>query len=148
MPLYAARSSAYLNKISSPLLDRLDIQCEAAAVDYKDLEGEQSETSAEIKKRVTTARLRQRERFKNDGIHVNAHMSASMVNKYCPLGKQEQDMLRMVFDHMGLSMRAYHKILKISRTIADLEGMENINEIHLAEAISYRELDRKYWRGL
>jgi len=137
----------YLNKISSPLLDRLDIQCEAAFVEYKDIGDAQSESSAEIKKRVAIARQRQRERFANDGIFVNAHMPAPLIGKYCVLGNKEQELLELVFKRMGLSMRAYHKILKISRTIADLEGAENINEMHLTEAISYRELDRKYWQG-
>jgi len=138
----------YLSKISSPLLDRLDIQCEAVSLDYDDLGKKQAETSAEIKKRVTMARQRQKERFINDDICLNAHMPVSLINKYCVLGDNEQDMLRMVFDRMGLSMRAYHKILKLSRTIADREGTENINKEHLTEAISYRELDRKYWKSL
>jgi len=138
----------YLNKISSPLLDRLDIQCEAVSLDYDEIGKKQAETSAEIKKRVMLARQRQRERFANDDISVNAHMPVSLINKHCVLGNEEQEMLRQVFDRMGLSMRAYHKILKLSRTIADLEGMEHINKEHLTEAISYRELDRKYWKAL
>jgi magnesium chelatase family protein len=135
----------YLNKVSGPLLDRLDIQCEAFAVDYDQLNTTQAETSVEVKKRVVVARQRQRERFMNESIHVNAHMPASMIEIYCVLGKEEKRILRQAFDSMRLSARAYHKILKIARTIADLDDAYNINVMHLAEAIALRGLDRKYW---
>jgi len=135
----------YLNKVSGPLLDRMDIQTEVGAVDYQQLSTAETETSADIKKRVIAARSRQQTRFAGDTIKVNAHMTAPMIEKYCPLGKQEQVLLGQAFDTMNLSARAYHKILKIARTIADLDDSDSINVMHLTEAISYRGLDRKFW---
>ncbi|MCL2664280.1 MAG: YifB family Mg chelatase-like AAA ATPase [Defluviitaleaceae bacterium] len=136
----------YLGKISGPLLDRIDIQVEAAAVEYDNLSGgKQGETSAEIKKRVVKAQQLQQNRFKNDGIRFNSQMTASMVDMHCKLEKEERLMLKQAFENMGLSARAYHKLLKIARTIADLSSDAQISAVHLAEAISYRSLDRKYW---
>jgi len=135
----------YLSRVSGPLLDRLDIQCEVASVDYDSLSGAKAETSAEIRKRVLAARRLQEGRFAGEGIKVNAHMSAAQIDKYCQLGTGEKQLLQQAFDRMNLSARAYHKILKIARTIADLAGEENISAMHLTEAISYRGLDRKYW---
>ncbi|MCL2362645.1 MAG: YifB family Mg chelatase-like AAA ATPase [Defluviitaleaceae bacterium] len=135
----------YLSRVSGPLLDRLDIQCEVAAVDYDALNTAPAEPSSEIRKRVLAARERQDIRFANEEIKVNAHMSAPMIDKYCILGTQEKDLLQQAFNRMNLSARAYHKILKIARTIADLAGEDNINVMHITEAISYRGLDRKYW---
>jgi len=139
--------SRYLDKISGPLLDRIDIQVEASPVAYEELSARQkaAEDSATIKARVENARARQQKRFANEGIYFNAKMPASMIDKHCKMGTAAQDMLKMVFDSMSLSARAYHKILKISRSIADLADSENITEAHVAEAISYRGLDRKYW---
>jgi len=135
----------YLSKVSGPLLDRLDIQCEVMSVDYESLNSAPAETSAEIRQRVLSARLRQKERFAKEKIKVNAHMTAPLIDKYCILGAQERKLLQQAFDKMNLSARAYHKILKIALTIADLANDDNINVMHLTEAISYRGLDRKYW---
>ncbi|MCL2388491.1 MAG: YifB family Mg chelatase-like AAA ATPase [Defluviitaleaceae bacterium] len=139
----------YLEKISGPLLDRIDIQVEAIPVEYKDLQitRKPAESSATIKERVENARKRQQKRFQADakGIHFNAKMPAALIKKHCKLGNEAQDLLKNVFDTMSLSARAYHKILKIARTIADLSDTENITAAHVAEAISYRGLDRKYW---
>ncbi len=134
-------------KISGPLLDRIDMQVEAPAAAYSDLDiaNKPAETSAEIKKRVEKARGLQRERFENEPVNFNGRMSGAMLKKYCPLGREERGLLKRAFDSMALSARAYHKIIKIARTIADLEGEGNIKAQHLAEAISYRGLDRKYW---
>jgi magnesium chelatase family protein len=139
--------SRYLSKISGPLLDRIDLQIEAVSVEYDELENDSvpSETSEDVKKRVVSAQKIQQERFIGTGIRFNAKMPAAMIEKYCPLGKAEHKLVRQAFESMGLSMRAYHKILKIARTIADLAGDDKLNSIHLAEAISYRGLDRKYW---
>jgi magnesium chelatase family protein len=141
--------SRYLDKISGPLLDRIDIQVEASAVAYDELAGKQkgAEDSATIKERVENARARQQKRFagSGEGIYFNAKMPASMIEKHCAMGSHAQELLKMVFDSMSLSARAYHKILKISRSIADLEDSAEIKEAHVAEAISYRGLDRKYW---
>jgi len=139
--------SRYLDKISGPLLDRIDIQVEATPVKYKEISEKQraTEDSATIKARVENARARQQKRFAGESIYFNAKMPASMIEKHCKLGGTAADLLKQVFDTMSLSARAYHKILKIARSIADLADSADIKEAHVAEAISYRGLDRKYW---
>jgi len=139
--------SRYLDKISGPLLDRIDIQVEATAVKYTEISSTEksAEDSVTIKARVENARARQQVRFKNESIYFNAKMPASMIDKHCKLGPNAAELLKMVFDSMSLSARAYHKILKIARSIADLADEADIAEAHIAEAISYRGLDRKYW---
>jgi len=136
----------YLGKISGPLLDRIDISIESPAVDYEDLSsGAAAESSASVRKRVTAAHLIQRGRFKNEEIIFNSSMSPSQTEKYCVLGSDERNLLKQAFDALKLSGRAYHKILKVARTIADLDASLKIKTAHLAEAIGYRSLDRKYW---
>ena len=137
----------YLGKISGPLLDRIDLHIEVPAVKYDELTDKApAESSKEIKKRVENARKIQKERFKNDkGIYCNAQMSEKMVAKYCALGEQEQLVLKQAFDNLGLSARAHNRILKVARTIADLKSSENIQIDHIAQAIYFRSLDRKYW---
>jgi len=139
--------SRYLSRISGPLLDRIDIQVEASPVVYDELarNTKSAESSASIKARVENARVIQERRFKGETIHFNAKMSTTLIEKHCKLGSVASDLIKQVFDTMSLSPRAYHKILKIARTIADLAEMTDINENHIAEAISYRGLDRKYW---
>lgn len=136
----------YRSRISGPLLDRIDIQVEVSNVDYEDLSStENSETSAEIKKRVNKTRKLQLERYKDYNIYSNSQLNAGMLKKFCPLGEEENAILRAAFDNLGLSARAHSRILKVARTIADLEGSENIKSEHIAEAIQYRSLDRKYF---
>ena len=136
----------YRSRISGPLLDRIDIQVEVSNVDYEDLNStENSETSAEIKKRVNKTRKLQLERYKDYNIYSNSQLDAGMLKKFCPLGEEENAILRAAFDNLGLSARAHSRILKVARTIADLEGSENIKSEHIAEAIQYRSLDRKYF---
>jgi len=137
----------YLGKISGPLLDRIDLHIEVPAVKYDELTDKApAESSKEIKKRVDSARKIQKERFKNDkGIYCNAQMTEKMVAKYCALGEQEQLVLKQAFDNLGLSARAHNRILKVARTIADLKMSENIQIDHIAQAIYFRSLDRKYW---
>ena len=136
----------YRSRISGPLLDRIDIQVEVSNVDYDDLSStENSETSAEIKKRVNKTRKLQLERYKDYNIYSNSQLDAGMLKKFCPLGEEENAILRAAFDNLGLSARAHSRILKVARTIADLEGSENIKSEHKAEAIQYRSLDRKYF---
>lgn len=137
----------YLGKISGPLLDRIDLHIEVPAVKYQELtENMPQESSAEIKKRVERARNIQKERFKDDkGIYCNAQMTEKMVAKYCALGYEEQAVLKQAFDSLGLSARAHNRILKVARTIADLKESENIKTEHIAQAIFFRSLDRKYW---
>ena len=136
----------YLSRISGPVLDRIDLHIEINPVNYDDLENNTpSEKSADIKKRVNKARNIQRERFSSDGIFSNAQMSSKHMAKYCALGEKENLLLKKAFEHLGLSARAYDRILKVARTIADLDNSENITSSHIAEAIQYRNLDRKYW---
>jgi magnesium chelatase family protein len=116
-------------------------------VQYSDLDSPQEcETSSRIKERVNAARQIQLERYKNEGIYSNAQLSSAKIRKYCQLGKEEKDLLRSAFESLGLSARAHDRILKVARTIADLDDSEGINLNHIAEAIQYRSLDRKYWQ--
>ena len=135
----------YLSKISGPMLDRIDIQLEAAPVKYSDLKAMKGESSADIKKRVNAAREIQKERYKNEAITTNAQLSGSLIEKYCVIGEKENKMLKNAFESLGLTARAYTRILKVARTIADCDGREKINEMDIAEAIGYRSLDRKYF---
>ncbi len=136
----------YLGKISGPLVDRIDIQVEVDAVPYDDLTGHSvEESSAEIKIRVEMARESQRQRFSDENIFFNAQMDAKMIRKYCVLNKEASDFMESVYSALNLSARAHSRILKMSRTIADLEKCDNIEVNHLAEAVNYRSLDRKYW---
>lgn len=138
--------SRYVGKISGPLLDRIDIHIEVPAVDYESLQSDRrGESSAEIKKRINAARNIQLERFKNDGIYSNSQMTTSMIKEHCKLSNDAAEMLRTAFDSLGLSARAYDRILKVARTVADLDGAPQIQFNHIAEAIQYRSLDRKYW---
>lgn len=137
----------YMGKISGPLLDRIDIQIEVSPVKYEKLENDEiSESSEVIKERVNRARKIQQERYKDTNIVCNAGLTPSLINKYCKLGKEEKVILQSAFQKLGLSARAYNRILKVARTIADMAQCENINVEHLAEAIQYRSLDRKYWK--
>jgi len=133
----------YRSKISGPLLDRIDIHIEVPAVRYKELSSEASgESSKEIQLRADRAREIQRERFNRSKIYCNAQMSSRQIRKYCQVNKEGYKLLEMAIDRLGLSARAYTRILKLSRTIADLEGKEDISPAHISEAIQYRSLDR------
>ena len=144
-----AQVHRYLSKISGPLLDRIDIQCEIEAVPYDQLRDSQpGETSASIRDRVLRARAIQTERFKHSKlIHCNAMMNSMMVRQYCALDDECDKMFEFTMTKLGLSARAYDRILKVARTIADLEGAQDIQKKHLLEAISYRSLDRNSWGG-
>lgn len=136
----------YLSRISGPLLDRMDLQVEVPRIEYQQLaENTPSESSSSIRERVEAARSTQQQRFKKQSIHFNAQMRPADIKKHCALDEKSEQLLRSVFDRMQLSARAYDRILKVSRTIADLEQSDRIQLPHLAEAIQYRSLDRKYW---
>jgi magnesium chelatase family protein len=140
----------YLSRVSGPLLDRIDIHLAVPAVAYKDLAGDRlEESSAAIRARVEAARLRQRDRFKDQpGIYANAHMSARDLRRYCRLSEPVETLLRTALTRLGLSARAYHRVLKIARTIADLAAAPELEPVHVSEAIQYRNLDRMRTRTM
>ena len=136
----------YLSKISGPLLDRIDMHVEVFPIKYEELNSEVKPlTSAEIKQKVDEARKIQIARYKNESILFNSQLTPRLLKKYCKLGSAEKELLESAFRRMGLSARAHNRIIKLTRTIADLDGSELINVSHLAEAIQYRNLDRKFW---
>ena len=138
----------YLDRVSGPLLDRIDIQIEVDAVPVKEIStGSEAESSAVVGARVRKARELQQKRYRLDGIHCNAQLDARLIKRYCALTPEATQILHMAVDRMGMSMRAYNRVLKVARTIADLAGEENITTAHVAEAIQYRALDGKYWGG-
>ena len=137
----------YMNKISGPLLDRIDIQIEVIPVPFSELSVKQpGESSAVIRQRVIAASKIQEERFKDcPGVHCNAQMGTKLFRQHCALDSKCQEMMRLAMDRLGLSARAYDRVLKVARTIADLDNSPNINSDHLAEALTYRSLDRDSW---
>ena len=156
----------YLGKISRPLLDRIDISIEVPQTDFKELnksarsvntvdkvsanktstdETSADETSAEIRERIKKGRQMQKARYQKENIQFNSQISPKMLSVYCRLGKEEEKIMEEAYKRLNLSARAYHRILKVARTIADLEGAEEVNVNHLSEAICYRSMDKKYW---
>lgn len=137
----------YLDRVSGPLLDRIDIQIEVDAVPVKEInESKPAESSAVVRERVRKARAIQQERYRLDGIYCNAALNSRLTKRYCALSPEATNLLHMAVERMGMSMRAYGRVLKVARTIADLAGEKHIQTQHIAEAIQYRELDGKYWR--
>ena len=143
----AGQIQRYMNKISGPLLDRIDIQIEITPVPFKDIsKAAQGEPSAQIRQRVIAARQIQSERFAPyAGIHCNAQMTERMIHQFAEPDEAGIALLRSAMERLSLSARAYNRILKVARTIADLEGSEHVQAAHLSEAISYRNLDRGDW---
>lgn len=140
--------SRYMGKISGPLLDRIDIQIEVTPVKYEKLQNDtEVETSNIIKNRINNARKIQTERYKKYGIYSNSELTPKLMEQYCKLGLKERKVLQDAFEKLGLSARAYGRILKVARTIADLDNEDFIETKHIAEAIQYRNLDRKYWKN-
>ena len=139
----------YLNKVSGPLLDRIDMHVEVTPVSFNELSSQKtSENSQQVRERVVQAREVQVKRFEdNEGVHSNAQMSSKLLKEICTIDQVGQTLLKAAMDKLNLSARAYDRILKVSRTIADLEGSETIKPEHLAEAIQYRSLDREGWGG-
>lgn len=142
----AAAISRYLRKVSGPLLDRLDLHIEVPPVDFENLSSKiMPESSSEIRKRVNKARQIQIKRYENSSVKCNAHLPSHLVSEACSPTDEAKKVLKIAFDSMKLSARGYDKILKISRTIADLENSEQVTAAHISEAVQYRSLDRKYW---
>ena len=138
--------SSYLSKISGPLLDRIDLHIEVAPVEYSDLSSKANEENSQtIRERIAKVREIQQKRFEGTEITCNAQITPALLQKFCPLDDGASTMLENAFNKMGLSARAYDRILKVARTVADLDGAEVIGKTHIAQAIQYRSLDRKYW---
>ncbi|MBQ7977632.1 MAG: YifB family Mg chelatase-like AAA ATPase [Clostridia bacterium] len=137
----------YLEKLSGPLMDRIDLHIEVDGISFEELTAVQGteEPSSVIRERVNYARARQRERFKGTKTKCNAKMNSKQVAQYCALDEESQSLMKEAFEAFNLSARAHNRILKVARTIADIEGSENIGLYHLAEALGYRKLDKKYW---
>jgi magnesium chelatase family protein len=134
----------YRSRVSGPLLDRIDIHIEVPRVNYQELKDDTpSETSKTVRERVIRARQIQLKRFTNEGIYCNAHMKAKHLKKFCRLDEDCHKLLQSAMEKLGLSARAHSKIIKVARTIADLEGLEHIKSQHIAEAIHYRSLERQ-----
>jgi magnesium chelatase family protein len=128
------------------LLDRIDIHIDVPAVKYRELRSTApTENSAAIRERIVQARQRQLERFAVDGIYSNAQMAPKLIRKYCEIDTESEKLLETAITRLGLSARAHDRILKVARTIADLEGSEQIQPKHISEAVQYRTLDRTYW---
>ena len=138
----------YLGRISGPLLDRIDICVEASRMEYKDIRGDSAnESSARIRERVSKAVAIQHERYEGTDIRFNSDIGVKDIDKYCHLGRKEERLMREAFEKIGLSARAYHRMIRVARTIADLDGSDEIRTEHLSEAIGFRNIDRRYWNG-
>lgn len=138
----------YVGRVSGPLLDRIDIHIDVPAVRFKELSDRaapEAESSAAVRERVLAARARQHERFKGEAVYANAQMSPRHIRRHCKLSAEGERLLEAAMTRQGLSARAYDRILKVSRTVADIERSEDILPAHVAEAVGYRSLDRTYW---
>ena len=143
-----AEIQRYVGKISGPLLDRIDIHIDVPAVKFNELRGRgvpEGDSSEVIRERVVKAREIQLRRFNGDGVFSNSAMSPKQIRTFCALDTQSEELLEKAMLRQGLSARAHDRILKVSRTIADLDNSENIRPTHISEAINYRSLDRNYW---
>lgn len=142
----AAEIRRYVSRLSGPLLDRIDLQVEVDGISYEELRfAPPSEDSATIKARVEKARALQRERYKGSGVHTNAQMTNAQMKKFCALSPECEKILEAAFRRLNMTARASTRVLKVARTIADLEGSKDIQVKHITEAVQYRSLDRKYW---
>lgn len=136
----------YQGKLSQPFLDRIDICMEAPKVEYEELTGKGTGMDSRgMREKVMLARMRQMERFQEEKLTKNAQMGQNEIEKYCRLGKEEERMMRQAYEVMNLTVRSYHKVLKVARTIADLEEKEEIDLAALREALGYRVMDKEYW---
>lgn len=138
----------YLHRISAPLLDRIDITVEVSAIDYQSLNDKHcNENSDEIRKRVLRTLDIQKERYRNTRFRFNADLDNAGIEKYCALGKEENQLMKEAFEKLELSARSYHRVLKVARTIADMEAAQKIGIVHLQEALCYRSVSKEYWKG-
>ena len=136
----------YLERVSKPLLDRIDISVEAQRIPFEELaKGERGEASGEIRRRVTAAHQMQRERYRGDAFSYNSQIPAARIREFCALTREQETYMEQIYQRLELSARAYHKILKVARTLADMDQEKRIEKRHLSEAVCYRGLDQKYW---
>lgn len=136
----------YISKISGPMLDRIDITAEIVDINYNELiEEKKGESSKYIRQRIIKARNIQNKRYKEENIDYNAEIKPKNIKKFCKLGNKEENMMKEIFEKYNMSARAYHRILKVARTIADLDESKDIKRTHIIEALSYRSIDKKYW---
>ena len=141
-----AQIERYRNRISSPLLDRLDIHIEMTEVNFSDLTSKAAgESSASVRERVTRARKLQKARYEADGILFNSQLNTPLMRKYCRMEPDAEELLHTAYERLKLSARAYTRVIKVARTIADIAGEETISKSHVLEAVQYRGLDEKYW---
>lgn len=137
----------YINRISQPLLDRIDLCVETPRIAFEELNGqEKEETSEEIRARVIQVHKVQRERYKGETFRFNSQIPAASIRKYCPLQKSQEAYMERIYKQLNLTARSYHKILKVARTLADMQGCEEIRDTHLNEAVCYRSVDKHFWR--
>ena len=140
---------SYLDKISKPLLERMDICVETLPLELNEIsvynQKEKNESSEQIRERVKAAQKLQLARFEKEDFFHNAELPPSLLEKYCQMTKEAVDYVSEIFTELEFSARVYHKVIKVARTIADLEGMEKIGKLHIAEAVCYRMIDKKYW---
>lgn len=139
----------YLNRVSGPILDRIDIFTEVSRIDFAGLAGENAGTGADsrsLRMQVMEARARQEARYAGTGLRFNSQLGPGEIRKYCRLGLAQQQYMEQLFHALQLSARAYHRIIRLARTLADLDGKDTIGQVHLSEAACYRMADGKYWR--
>ena len=137
--------TGYLNKLSQPLLDRLDLCADAEQVSFSSLNGNGGECSSVIRKRVERVHEIQRERYKKEKIQFNGELQGKQIEMFCTTEREAAVLMEKAFEQMGFSARSYHRILKVARTIADMEGADIIRRQHVGEALSYRAFEKKYW---
>ena len=143
-----AQIDAYLSRVSGPLLDRMDIQVEVPSLSYEKLaDNRPTESSEKIRERVLRAREIMNKRYAGTKIRANGDLTPAMIREYCVLDDAAQEVLKAAFDRMGLSARGYDRILRVARTVADMHGCEIIGKEHVAQAVQFRNLDRKYWKN-
>lgn len=136
----------YLGRISQPLIDRMDMCVEAPRLEFGELTGtEEAESSETIRERVICAQRIQRERYRNTGFQFNSQIPATQIRTFCVLNRSQEQYMEQLYKSMNLTARSYHKILKVARTLADMEAEEQIQDRHLNEAVCYRSLDKKFW---
>ena len=143
----AASIERYINRISQPLLDRIDICVETPQIKFEELNGtKKEECSDTIRERVIEVHAIQKKRYQKEDFQFNSQIPAARIAEYCALSKDQEKYMKKIYKQLNLTARSYHKILKVARTLADMDGSENILDAHLNEAVCYRNIDKRFWR--